>query len=466
MPITETQTAHELFYTLTHEIELPESENQSWQTIVDLVAQIAGVRAGLIVKAGNNEAETLIVSNSPDNPYSTGNLGALIGSGFYSEKVISADQMLLISDSTKTEEWENNRSRRLGMIAFLGFPIHLPDGTVFGTICLLDDKKNEFLPPIITLMEKMRDLIESHLKLLHLNAYDPLTGLYNRTAFNRLVMRVTNEAQKRKEPLTALMMDIDHFKHVNDEFGHLIGDEVLKNFASLIRGALNRTDIAARFGGEEFIALLPIPLHKALEAAEVIRALTESASWLPYGKVTVSIGAAEYRLGEKIEAWLNRADTAMYKAKNNGRNRVEVYDESDAGAFTSVHFVWKAEWSSGSGRIDSDHITLLQLGNRLVNSSLAHDGFDKILARLEELLNHTSAHFAAEEEIIIEAGYPGAAEHAELHKDILRKALELKEAYMLRSVKESAFFSFLVDEVIVGHMLEEDTKFFEYTSQV
>lgn len=156
---------------------------------------------------------------------------------------------------------------------------------------------------------------------------DMLTGLYNRRGFDRAVAQVM-ETFGPADTLGLVMMDIDHFKKVNDTHGHLIGDNVLKLLARLIKDHIKGRDTAARFGGEEFILLLPgTPAEGAFSLAEQIRKSLKQMKWITkdtgvsIGTITISAGVAQYRPGEDISELIERADKALYQAKNTGRDR-------------------------------------------------------------------------------------------------------------------------------------------------
>lgn len=172
---------------------------------------------------------------------------------------------------------------------------------------------------------------------------DYLTGLANRKAFNDTLIGQMNEAVSQQEELSLLIVDIDHFKKFNDEHGHLIGDEVLKLVAKKIKETVRGRDFLARFGGEEFAVIMPqTPLDDAqvvaksinrLFAQTVLKALHVSTT---LGKVTVSVGVARYRSGELPDTLINRADRALYRAKQTGRNRVVTeLDIKTAGRLSS-----------------------------------------------------------------------------------------------------------------------------------
>lgn len=160
---------------------------------------------------------------------------------------------------------------------------------------------------------------------------DPLTGVYNRRTFVELADMALARAQRTGKPLSLLMLDLDHFKRVNDRHGHLVGDQVLKSFVRVAETCLRREDLLVRFGGEEFCVLLPdTTLEGAMALAERVRVLVAETP-LRAGKaqinVTVSFGVDTIREGEPgtVDLLLERADAALYRAKRGGRNRVATY---------------------------------------------------------------------------------------------------------------------------------------------
>jgi two-component system, cell cycle response regulator len=156
---------------------------------------------------------------------------------------------------------------------------------------------------------------------------DALTGLLNRRAFLDSTLREVARAKRYNEPLSVLLLDVDHFKQINDRRGHAAGDMVLSALGRLLNGAVRTCDIVARWGGEEFVLVLPATtLDDAEEVAERVRELLEGAT-INDGNgdpipVTASFGVAAYTIGETLEHVIDRADRAMYLAKSGGRNRV------------------------------------------------------------------------------------------------------------------------------------------------
>jgi diguanylate cyclase (GGDEF)-like protein/PAS domain S-box-containing protein len=167
-------------------------------------------------------------------------------------------------------------------------------------------------------------------ELLRLAATDPLTGAFNRREFTSIADREALRSSRYHHALSILMFDIDYFKRLNDTYGHAAGDKALQRFTTLCCNALRNVDIFGRWGGEEFVALLPeTDIEGASIIAERLRKIVND-NVLVYNEqkinFTVSIGVAQYKDGETtIDAPLGRADSAVYDAKKTGRNRISVY---------------------------------------------------------------------------------------------------------------------------------------------
>ena len=165
---------------------------------------------------------------------------------------------------------------------------------------------------------------------------DGLTGIGNRKFLDLRLRDEVMVAMESGEALCVILSDIDHFKKFNDKYGHTIGDEVLKLAASVLKNSVKGQDTPARYGGEEFCIVLPqTVLTNAAKLADNLRAtlakrgLTNKKTGESYGRITMSLGVAMYRPGESIENLVNRADEALYRAKENGRNRVECEQQDD-----------------------------------------------------------------------------------------------------------------------------------------
>ena len=164
-----------------------------------------------------------------------------------------------------------------------------------------------------------------HRELRQLSYHDQLTGLYNRQFLNTIIDDEMTRSENYEQKMTLCIMDMDHFKHVNDTWGHPIGDELLKLTAQTALEHKRNSDLLIRFGGEEFVMLMPgTNLGGAIQSLEKIREAIASMKHPITGKQTVSIGIAERMNQESFFDWYKRADEALYRAKRGGRNRIEV----------------------------------------------------------------------------------------------------------------------------------------------
>lgn len=299
-------------------------------------------------------------------------------------------------------------------------------------------------------------------KLKEIATHDIMTGCLNRRAGTLIIEDGIKRAERYKEPLSMFLLDIDHFKNVNDTWGHIAGDRVLKQVAKIIRKEIRGSDSVIRSGGEEFVVFMPqTDLEGALLAAEKVRLALENQPHPNVGKVTASFGVAEKRKEETQLQWYKRVDDALYRAKEAGRNRVASADDlKETLPIATVQLEWNSEWESGHEELDRQHREMVKLGNELIFTAFSGSVAQEIEAKLDDFLNHVIYHFNYEEHILIGIGFTGSEEHSEIHKTIITDALRLKEAYLKGRLKPSSFFSFVVDEVIVGHMLKEDAKFF------
>lgn len=154
---------------------------------------------------------------------------------------------------------------------------------------------------------------------------DELTQLYNRRAFNDFLAQMIVQAQRYNEPLSIAMLDFDHFKKINDRLGHTVGDSVLKQLAEIIQANIRASDVLARWGGEEFILLMPkITLADAARVMDRLRLIVADEEFVGGSTVTISVGVTELRPGDGFDDLLKRVDEAQYRAKASGRNNVQT----------------------------------------------------------------------------------------------------------------------------------------------
>jgi diguanylate cyclase (GGDEF)-like protein/PAS domain S-box-containing protein len=232
----------------------------------------------------------------------------------FAQRFVDDDKFVMKSGERKIiEEPRVHNDGETVWIETIKSPIYGADGRVIGTTGISRDITERKLAA-----EKLRELA----------IMDSLTGLFNRRHFIELSEREFNRSSRYGKDLSMMMMDIDHFKAVNDTHGHHVGDEVLSALAEIFRSGLRSTDVVGRLGGEEFGVLLPeTGLPEALPLAERVRR-TVADKPIPTSAgnlaVTISIGVATVTTeAYRLESLMQRADEALYKAKDNGRNRVE-----------------------------------------------------------------------------------------------------------------------------------------------
>ena len=215
----------------------------------------------------------------------------------------------------------------------------IADGSTAGVVLLIKKEKDywkdneniDLLSTYIGLASSALHRVRLMRITKHASITDPLTGTYNRRFFDEMIVKHLALAQRHNEPLSILIVDLDHFKKINDTYGHSAGDVILQQTSGIMLSSIRSSDMLARYGGEEFVIIMPATVTKnALEKAEEIRQQVESEHFNIITKesppkITISIGIASYpEHGTESDILIHAADNALYKAKRNGRNRVET----------------------------------------------------------------------------------------------------------------------------------------------
>ncbi|HJV25434.1 MAG TPA: diguanylate cyclase [Aromatoleum sp.] len=297
---------------------------------------------------------------------------------------------------------------------------------------------------------------------------DRLTGAWNRRHLEDAALLEMSRAERHGHPVSLMILDVDHFKDINDHFGHAIGDYVLVELVRSIRTDIRRADTITRWGGEEFVVLAPdASLHEAEQLAEKLRDRVADSRLSSAGHVTVSIGVAEYQCGESFEDWFARADHAMYRAKSDGRNRVECdpltafSPDGTRKSKSPIQLVWRNSYCSGDANIDRQHRQLFDHANHLLQGIIAQAPREHILDIARVLMVDISTHFAEEERLHARIGFPERVAHAAEHAHLLDKANRLfREAGDDLPVAE--VFHFLAYEVVAQHLVGADRHYFPY----
>jgi diguanylate cyclase (GGDEF)-like protein len=240
---------------------------------------------------------------------------------------IQAEAPFIVNNATLDKRFASNPlvTGDPNIRSYAGVPLKMADGYVVGTLCAIDTVARDFPASEIAILSNFAKVIVDELELRQIASSDSLTGALSRRAWMEKAESELKRAQRYDRPVSILIMDIDRFKTVNDTFGHLVGDIVIKQLSDLASMKIRDTDALGRYGGEEFVILMPeTDLADAMKLAERIR---KSFSEIEIPELdgirsSISIGVAERAKGEvDSKAILERADGALYEAKNGGRNR-------------------------------------------------------------------------------------------------------------------------------------------------
>lgn len=297
---------------------------------------------------------------------------------------------------------------------------------------------------------------------------DRLTGAWNRAHLDRVIESELARSARAKLPVSLILLDIDHFKRINDTYGHQAGDSVLCELVKLIKSNIRAADILFRWGGEEFVVLASATGYRGAEVlAEALRSKINQHAFATAGSVTVSFGVAEHIAPESAEAWFRRVDETLYAAKHGGRNRVSVDRRGDSDRWAAekgeatVSLNWLEAYECGEPTIDGEHRELFVLGNALIAASLAPNAtLVSVGAALDALLTHVAQHFADEEALLAQHGYERLALHKKLHAGLLARAGQLKASALVGQATLGDIVNFLAGDVVARHLFTADRDFF------
>ncbi|WP_462320583.1 sensor domain-containing diguanylate cyclase [Halochromatium sp.] len=321
--VCETQSSVEVPITGRQHPTISPTVVNKWQRLIDLVAKVYQVPAGLIMQITEEEMQVFLRSRNPQNPYSDDGADRL-GQGLYCETVIGENRPLAIKDALSDPHWRDNPDVKRNMISYCGLPVRWPDGSFFGTICILDSQARTYQALYQEVLASFRESMEDDLRMLEkeqalelIARTDYLTGLYNRRELMRLLEEERYRVRRTNTSACVILLDLNDFKAINDTFGHDAGDELLQRFASALLDFARITDHCGRWGGDEFLMLCPETDYPgAATLAERFRAHIAQGPQLknyPFGMAT---GIAELIEGETASQWVMRADQAMYRDKH------------------------------------------------------------------------------------------------------------------------------------------------------
>lgn len=244
---------------------------------------------------------------------------------------IQQDRAFIVENAAEHPIFKNNPlvTGEPGIRSYLGIPLKTPDGYNLGALCAIDTNPREFTAYEIGIMQKFANVVMDELQLRQIASRDPLTGCLTRRAWSEEANRERSKAVRYQRPLALALIDIDHFKKINDTYGHPAGDRVIHALAETLRAELRECDVIGRYGGEEFVVLLPeTNEYAAAQACERIRVafgnLSIKIEMPQLVSATVSIGYCSLSGDESIPDLIGLADQALYQAKCTGRNKINT----------------------------------------------------------------------------------------------------------------------------------------------
>lgn len=390
-------------------------------------------------------------------------------------KLQRSDRQITDGAAAASDELDFSINGMLTHCLWLKFPVLGPDGkALFIGAVVLDISGQEAIAEVRQSMERLQqtnqELQKTLVELGRLASTDKLTGAWNRRRLEETVLNEMDRLRRYDHPLSLMIIDIDLFKKINDHHGHAGGDQVLAELVVLVQAALRATDSLTRWGGEEFIVLCPnTTLSSVAMLAERLRAKIAGAVFSAEGNITASIGVAECMSEETWEQWFQRADTALYRAKANGRDQVQVAPETPqrggVGEKVSANFVqlaWRAAYECGHPVVDDEHRALFGDVNNLLAALLSARPADEVSALIDTLIRNVVEHFQDEEAVITTAGFPGAEGHASIHRKLVDRAVALSGLFHAGTSDIGEVFQFLAYELIARHILGADREFFPY----
>jgi len=297
-----------------------------WQKTVNLLSKFFNAPASFVVQYTQKGFQVTLASEQNENPYAA---GIIIEPdvNIFCRKIVDTKQALYVNDAPSDPCWDTNPEvHQDGFRSYLGVPILWPDGSPFGTFCVMDFEPTNYQDDYLELIHQLKDILESDLTLnaiyeeIRLMAMtDALTSLYNRRGFTSLAAQRVALAKRLKSKLGLLYIDIDQFKGINDRYGHITGDEVLKAVAESMRHSMRCTDVLGRLGGDDFVAI--VMFDEASDIASIKQRFnTAIADFIAQHNLPTFVVSCGYALIDpqdyNLDTLLHTADTEMYKHKS------------------------------------------------------------------------------------------------------------------------------------------------------
>lgn len=299
-------------------------QEERFDDLTRLAANFCGTRIAAISLADKDKffVKSLVGTELPETAYED----------LFCAHAVKEPDLLVVPDALSDTRFANHPfvNSTPCVRFYAGAPLIAPSGHVVGTLCVADQVVRDLNDSQKQVLKILARQVIAQLELRSQSIHDHLTGLLNRRFLFEMLERELSRMARKQQPLGLIMLDLDHFKRVNDKFGHEAGDVVLKTIAQILRRNTRREDFACRFGGEEFILVLPetplaITLERAEEVLQAIREIDLKYNGQSLEKITASAGTACYLQHETSPLeLLRRADEALYGAKAAGRDQMMI----------------------------------------------------------------------------------------------------------------------------------------------
>ncbi len=304
-------------------------------------------------------------------------------------------------------------------------------------------------------------LLNQNNKLLEIASLDELTQTFNRYFFNKRLENELNRLERYQNPLSMIIFDIDNFKRVNDTFGHQVGDNVLIKICSSINNSIKEPDTFARWGGEEFVILMPnTTVHNAYKASLRLRNIINDLKHKEVGQVTASFGVAQKREDESSEHWFERLDSLLYIAKHKGKDCIEM-EEGGIEDFEPILF-WNENLNSGCKPLDKQHKYIFIITNHL-HKKFINGADGKLINQLIYIIKrHIYYHFDYEEKILKHCNFPYFERHKKAHMSLREELDRVCSNFRGEADDYHEFINFIQKKLIKEHIQKEDIYYFTY----
>ena len=301
---------------------------KKWQTTVDLMARLYEAPAAYITQKTSRGIQIVIASSNASNPYRASN-SFPPDTNLFCCKVVQECTQFYENHATSNKQWADSPLVDTNHFnSYLGVPIYWPDGTPFGTICVLDFAVTHYNKNFLELIWQFRDLVEADLmlnnqfmQLLELSTRDDLSRLLNRRGFFAQADKQVRLSSRLKQNIGVLFLDLDNLKAINDQHGHRLGDKAIAALANAIRKVIRESDVAGRIGGDEFVIVMMADNQESL--AKVTYRIRQELKNQAVGELadvqlSVSIGSRLFLHPHQlsIDKMVSEVDTCMYEDKH------------------------------------------------------------------------------------------------------------------------------------------------------